>query len=141
MSERESGERLVWENDAFSVVVPYWAAWPFETLVLPRWHAPRLDDFTDEQCLSLAEAYQALVAGYDRIFDTEFPYSAGLHQAPADGSDPAPWQSHWHFYPPLLRSATVRKFIVGYEMLADPQRDITPEQAAGVLRDSLSRSD
>jgi UDPglucose--hexose-1-phosphate uridylyltransferase len=115
--------------------VPWWATWPFETLVLPRHTAPRLETLDGVTRDALAEALHQLTRRYDALFDCEFPYSMGWHGAPHGRSDVRPWQLHAHFYPPLLRSATVRKFMVGYEMLAEAQRDLTAEEAARRLRD------
>lgn len=132
--ELREGERLLWENDTWAVVVPYWATWPFETMILPKRHLPRLTDLTDADRNGLAEALTNLTQRYDRLFEVSFPYSMGIHQAPYDGEVHPEWQTHFHFYPPLLRSATVKKFLVGYEMMAQAQRDLTPEQAAERLR-------
>jgi UDPglucose--hexose-1-phosphate uridylyltransferase len=136
VTERElvAGERVVCANDDWLVVVPWWASWPFETLLLPRRPWSRLDALDDSARDALAAIVGELTARYDNLFACSFPYSMGWHGAPADGSDPAPWRVHAHFYPPLLRSASVRKFMVGYEMLAEAQRDLTPEQAAAALR-------
>jgi UDPglucose--hexose-1-phosphate uridylyltransferase len=135
-AEREAaaGERVVVQTTHWLAVVPYWAAWPFETLLLPRFAVRRLEDLSREQRADLAKALKLLTTKYDNLFQTSFPYSMGWHGAPYDGSDGAPWQLHAHFYPPLLRSATVRKFMVGFEMLAEAQRDLTAEQAAERLR-------
>ena len=127
-------ERVVLANDGFVVLVPFWAVWPFETLVIARRPVPHLGALTDAERDQLGDALQRHTRRYDRLFDVSFPYSAGLHQAPTDGSAHPEWHLHVHFYPPLLRSATVRKFLVGYEMLGEPQRDITPETAAARLR-------
>ncbi len=135
--EAGEGERIVVENDDWLAVVPYWAVWPFETLLLPRRHVLRLPDLTDPERDSLADILKRLLTRYDNLFETSFPYSMGWHGAPFDEGDLSHWQLHAHFYPPLLRSATVRKFMVGYEMMAEAQRDITAEQAAERLR-SLS---
>lgn len=132
--ERESGERLLYENETWAVLVPFWATWPFETLVLPKRQIRRITEMDDADRTGLADALSNLTKRYDRLFDTSFPYSMGIHQAPFDAADHAGWQTHLHFYPPLLRSATVKKFLVGYEMLAQAQRDLTPEQAADRLR-------
>lgn len=131
--------RLVYENDHFAILVPYWAVWPFETLVVPKRHHPTLQSLSNEEVIGLADIYRTLVRLYDQLFDTEFPYTMGIHQAPLDRhTDGYPeWQLHLHFYPPLLRSATVKKFMVGYEMLASPQRDITAEAAAHALREAV----
>ncbi len=132
--ERESGERIVFENDHFTVLVPFWAVWPFETMVLPRRHVGAIDELTAEESTALAAALRELTIRYDNLFETPFPYSMGFHQRPTDGAAHAEWQLHAHFYPPLLRSATVRKFMVGFEMLGSPQRDLTAETAAARLR-------
>lgn len=132
--EQMAGSRIVVEGAHWLAVVPYWAAWPFETLLLPKAHLPRLTDADAAQRRELAKVLKALTTRYDNLFQTSFPYSMGWHGAPFDQSDTAHWQCHAHFYPPLLRSATVRKFMVGYEMVAEVQRDLTPEQAAERLR-------
>ncbi len=137
--EREKKERLVIENDDWIVIVPYWAQWPFETLLLPRFSAARLDELNDAQRDNLGAIMQSLTRCYDALFGVSFPYSMGWHGAPFDERDTKAWQLHAHFYPPLLRSATVRKFMVGYEMMAESQRDITPEQAASRLREGHQR--
>ncbi len=128
-------ERIVIENEHWLVLIPYWAIWPFETLLLPRQHVPRLTELNFEQCQALADILKRLLVRYDNLFETSFPYSMGWHGAPFKESQVSHWQLHAHFYPPLLRSATIKKFMVGYEMLGEPQRDITPEQAAGRLRE------
>jgi UDPglucose--hexose-1-phosphate uridylyltransferase len=138
--ELENGDRIVYENEYFVVLVPFWAVWPFETMILPRRHIPAIDRFTPEETAAFADAYRTLTQAYDRVFDCEFPYTAGIHQAPATTENNDFWQLHMHFYPPLLRSATVKKFMVGYEMLAAPQRDITAESAADVLRQALKKA-
>ena len=130
--ERES--RLVCANDSFVVVVPFWATWPFETMILPRRHVRHLNDMTTTERGDLADIIKRLTIRYDNLFECSFPYSAGMHQSPTDGADHPEWDWHMHFYPPLLRSAIVKKFMVGYEMLATPQRDITPESSAARLR-------
>ncbi len=132
--EQQSGERTVVETEHWIAVVPYWAAWPFETLLLPKAHVRRLTELSDEQKQDLALALKQLTSRYDNLFQCSFPYSMGWHGAPFTEDDMEYWQLHAHFYPPLLRSATVRKFMVGYEMLAETQRDLTPEQAAERLR-------
>jgi UDPglucose--hexose-1-phosphate uridylyltransferase len=132
--EAERGERVVGENADWLAVVPYWAVWPFETLLLPRRPVQRLPDLGDAERNSLADLLRRLLVRYDNLFETSFPYSMGWHGAPTAGGDPAGWQLHAHYYPPLLRSDSVRKFIVGYEMLAEVQRDLTAEQAAERLR-------
>jgi UDPglucose--hexose-1-phosphate uridylyltransferase len=133
--EVEQAERLVVANDHWAAVVPYWAVWPYELLLLPRRHALRLPDLDDEERKALAAILKRLLIKYDNLFETAFPYSMGWHGAPYGEEDPPHWQLHAHFYPPLLRSATVRKFMVGFEMLGEAQRDLTAEQAAAGLRD------
>jgi len=118
------------------MLVPYWATWPFELLLVPRRHVQRLPDLNDEERAALAQILKTSLTRYDNLFETSFPYSMGWHGAPTDDGHYDHWQLHAHFYPPLLRSATVKKFMVGYEMLAEPQRDITAEQAAQRLRDT-----
>jgi UDPglucose--hexose-1-phosphate uridylyltransferase len=132
--EREAADRVVCENDDFLVVVPFWAIWPYEALLLTKRHVRDLTDFTSSERDALAEILKRITTRYDNLFEVAFPYSMGFHQAPTDGKAHPEWHFHAHFYPPLLRSATVRKFMVGYEMLASPQRDITPESAAAQLR-------
>lgn len=131
--EAES-ERVVESNGDWLAIVPFWAAWPFETLLLPRFPVQRVPQLTGGQRDSLAAIVKALTTRYDNLFRTSFPYSMGWHQAPFTQGPAEHWQLHAHFYPPLLRSASVRKFMVGYEMLAEPQRDLTPERAAEMLR-------
>ena len=134
--ELELGERLVVEREHWIAVVPFWATWPFETLVLPRGRQVlRLPDLTAAERDDLAGLLKSLLTKYDNLFETSFPYSMGWHGAPTDHGDYGHWQLHAHYYPPLLRSASVKKFMVGYEMLAEPQRDLTPEQAASRLRE------
>ena len=137
-AEARFGERTVVENDNWIAVVPWWAVWPFETLLLPRRPVQRLPDLTDLMRDELADALKRLTIAYDNLFETEFPYTMGWHGAPSTEGSHDHWQLHAHFYPPLLRSATVRKFMVGYEMLAEAQRDLTAEEAAARLR-SLPR--
>lgn len=129
---REIGSkiRIIELNEHWIAVVPYWAVWPFEVLLIPLAHRQRLTDLTDAERSSLAGILKKLLIRYDNLFETSFPYSMGWHGAPTDDRDYSHWQLHAHFYPPLLRSATVKKFMVGYEMLAEPQRDLTPELAA-----------
>jgi UDPglucose--hexose-1-phosphate uridylyltransferase len=127
-------ERLVCRNDSFAVLVPFWAVWPFETMLLALNHRGSLAELTDKEREDLADILPRLIRAYDRVFDVPFPYSMGFHQAPTDGDPHPEWHLHAHYYPPLLRSSTIRKFMVGYEMLSQPQRDITPESAAERLR-------
>lgn len=132
--ESAQKDRIVVDSDHWVVVVPWWAVWPFETLVLPRRHVLRLPDLTSAERDDLAFVLKRLTTAYDNLFQTEFPYTMGWHGAPLTEGDHSHWQLHAHFYPPLLRSATVRKFMVGYEMLAESQRDLTAESAAERLR-------
>ena len=132
--ELKDGSRTVVETEHWLAVVPWWAAWPFETLLLPKAHIKRITDLTAAQRSDLALALKQLTSRYDNLFQCSFPYSMGWHGAPFNGEANDHWQLHAHFYPPLLRSATVRKFMVGYEMLAETQRDLTAEQAAERLR-------
>ena len=136
VAEREAalGERVVVQTEFWLALVPFWATWPFETLLLPRFPVQRLSQLSGVQRADLATAMKKLTSRYDNLFQCSFPYSMGWHGAPFDGRDVKPWQLHAHFHPPLLRSATVRKFMVGFEMLAEAQRDLTPEQAAAQLR-------
>lgn len=130
--EIELAERVVIANDHWAVVVPYWAYWPYETLVLPRRHVACLTDLTNAECESLGDALRLMLASFDDLFDSEFPYCSGWHGAPA--SDRGTWQLHAHYYPPLLRSADIAKIPASYELLANRQRDLTPEFAAERLR-------
>lgn len=132
--EMAQGERIVVETEYWLAVVPYWAVWPFETLLLPKSQVARLTELNRVQQQDLAIALKKLTSRYDNLFHCAFPYSMGWHGAPFVDSPVDYWQVHAHFYPPLLRSATIKKFMVGYEMLAEVQRDITPEQAAAMLR-------
>ncbi len=132
--ELQSKERLVVENDSFAVLVPFWAVWPYETLILPKQQVSSFSDFTEKQIKDLSSIMKRLGIRYDNLFKTDFPYSMGVHQQPTDGNE-HPWATfHLHYFPPLLRSAEVKKFMVGYEMMGMPQRDITAESAAEILR-------
>jgi len=133
--EQRQQLRLVCENDGFIAVVPFWAVWPFEILVLSRRHLASMNDFSNDESRSLADILHRVTSTYDKVFGVPFPYSMGFHQSPTDASNHPEWHFHAHFYPPLLRSATIRKFMVGFEMLGMPQRDITPELAAARLRE------
>lgn len=135
--ELKQRERIVVENEHFVALVPFWAVWPFETMIVSKRHVQTILQFTEEEKLGLADILKRLTAKYDNLFEISFPYSAGMHQAPVNNGEHKEWHWHMHFYPPLLRSATVKKFMVGYEMLANPQRDVTAEWAAERLR-SLS---
>jgi UDPglucose--hexose-1-phosphate uridylyltransferase len=132
--ETENRERIVCENDGFVALVPYWAVWPFETMILSRRHIADLSALKDHENTELADLLRRLTIRYDNLFETAFPYSMGFHQAPTDGAQHPEFHFHAHYLPPLLRSATVQKFMVGYELLAAPQRDITAESAAERLR-------
>ncbi|RNJ50959.1 UDP-glucose--hexose-1-phosphate uridylyltransferase [Methylocystis hirsuta] len=133
--EQSLGERIVCRNDHFVALVPFWAIWPFETMVIATRHIGSFDELTGGEAKALADILKRLTIRYENLFETDFPYSMGFHQRPTDGAPHANWHFHAHFFPPLLRSATVRKFMVGFEMLGEPQRDITPETAAARLRD------
>ena len=128
-------DRLVFENASFVVVVPYWAIWPYETMIIPKRRISNILQLKSDERKDYAGAIKAVTVKYDNLFNTSFPYSAGLHQAPTDNRQHNEWHFHMHFYPPLLRSAQIKKFMVGYEMLAEPQRDITPEESARTLRE------
>ncbi len=138
-AELEKQMRILAENEHFVALVPFWATWPYETMIISKRAVQNILQLTDEERTGLADIYKKLTVMYDNLFEVSFAYSAGLHQAPCDGKDYPEWHLHMHFYPPLLRSATVKKFMVGYEMLATPQRDITAEQAAQRLRDLPKR--
>jgi UDPglucose--hexose-1-phosphate uridylyltransferase len=138
LRSEQNSERLVCENEAFAALVPFWAVWPFEVIVIARRHVTGVDEFDVHERLALADILSQITIRYDNLFEIAFPYSMGLHQRPthrfADPNAHPEWHFHAHFYPPLLRSATVRKFMVGFELLAIPQRDLTAEQAAARLR-------
>ena len=133
--ELDKRDRIVFESDHFVTLVPFWAVWPFETMILPRRHRVSVADLDDDERLDLADCLRRITARYDNMFKSDFPYSMGVVQKPTDGQDHGWWQMYVGFTPPLLRSATVRKFMVGYELFAMAQRDITPEQAAERLRE------
>jgi UDPglucose--hexose-1-phosphate uridylyltransferase len=132
--ELKHKERIVLENEHFVALVPFWAVWPYETLIVSKRHIQAITQFTSEEKKAFASILKKLTTKYDNLFNTSFPYSAGMHQMPVNDGEHVEWHWHMHFYPPLLRSATVKKFMVGYEMLANPQRDITPEMAAATLQ-------
>lgn len=132
-AELTKKERILFENAHFVTLIPFWAVWPFEAMLIPKRAMARITDMTAPERDAFADAYLQLTRQYDALFNTSFPYSAGIHQAPTDGLPHPEWHFHMVFYPPLLRSASVKKFMVGYEMLANAQRDITPEQAVGQL--------
>jgi UDPglucose--hexose-1-phosphate uridylyltransferase len=126
--------RILDENEHFVILVPFWAVWPFEAMIAPKKHISSLLEMDENEMMSLADAYKQLTIIYDNIFNISFPYSAGIHQAPTDGVQHPEWDLHMVFLPPLLRSASVKKFMVGYEILANPQRDITPETSAQIMK-------
>jgi UDPglucose--hexose-1-phosphate uridylyltransferase len=132
--ELAAGERIVCANDGFVALVPFWAAWPFETLVISRRHVGVLTSLHDEERDALADILKQVTTRYDNVFETPFPYSMGFHQQPVRGGAPETAHLHAHFYPPLLRSAAIRKFMIGFELLGSPQRDVTPEDAASRLK-------
>ena len=132
--EEALGERIVCANASFIAVVPFWAVWPFETMLLARRHITGINELTGQERSDLGDIMKRVTSRYDNLFDISFPYTMGFHQRPTDWQEHPEWHFHAHYYPPLLRSATVRKFMVGYEMLGNPQRDITPESAADRLR-------
>jgi len=132
--EKEQGDRILFENDSFTALIPYWAVWPFETMILPSRAVSCISDITEGERDAWADVMKRLLVCYDNLFETSFPYSMGIHQAPTNGKQFDEIVMHQHFFPPLLRSATVKKFLVGFEMLGEPQRDITPESAAERLR-------
>jgi len=132
--EVAEGTRIIEQNEHWLAVVPFWAVWPYEMMLTPKRHVLRLPDLTDPERTSLAGILKLMLSRYDNLFQVSFPYSMGWHGAPtATTEDQSHWQLHAHFYPPLLRSSTVKKFMVGYEMMAEAQRDLTPEQAAATL--------
>ena len=128
--ELKEKERIIYENKNFAVLVPFWAIWPFETMIIPKKHQQNISTLDGKEREDFAEAILVITKTYDKLFECSFPYSSGIHQAPTDNKNNQHWHWHMSFYPPLLRSATVKKFMVGYEMFGMPQRDITPEQAA-----------
>ena len=133
-NELQKKERIIAENEHFVLLVPFWATWPYETMIISKRHFSNIAEITEEEIKSYAEMIHIITVKYDNLFKTSFPYSAGIHQAPSDGLSHDEWHFHMHFYPPLLRSATVKKFMVGYELLAEAQRDLTAEQSAEILR-------
>ncbi|NJO03237.1 MAG: galactose-1-phosphate uridylyltransferase, partial [Bacteroidia bacterium] len=132
--ELQQNDRIVLANEHFVALVPFWAVWPFETMIISKRHFQHLGMMSPEEMHAYAEMIKELTIRYDNLFGISFPYSAGIHQSPTDGLAHKEWHFHMHFYPPLLRSATIKKFMVGYEMLGSPQRDITPEASAERLR-------
>ncbi|MDT0622312.1 UDP-glucose--hexose-1-phosphate uridylyltransferase [Croceitalea vernalis] len=135
--ELKAKERLIYQNDDFAVVVPFWAVWPFETMIIPKRVAANINQLSSTERTSFAKAISKTTKAYDGLFNCSFPYSSGIHQSPTNQEANEHWHWHMSFYPPLLRSATVKKFMVGYEMFGSPQRDITAEQAAGRLQNLI----
>ena len=135
--ELEANERTIYQNDDFVVITPFWAVWPFETMIVPKKQFANITKISEQESLNFADAISKITKAYDKLFDCSFPYSSGIHQSPTNGKINDYWHWHMSFYPPLLRSATVKKFMVGYEMFGSPQRDITAEQAAKRLRDII----
>ena len=136
--ETDKQERVVYENEGFILIVPFWAVWPFETMIISKRAVSNLLELNETEVQQFADVLRITTVKYDNIFKTSFPYSAGIHQAPTDALEHPEWHLHMHFYPPLLRSSTIKKFMVGYEMLSEPQRDITPEMSAKILKQSDS---
>jgi UDPglucose--hexose-1-phosphate uridylyltransferase len=132
--ELKQQTRIIFENDAFVALVPFWAVWPFETILIPKRQVENIIQLTEPEKLAFADALKRLTVLYDNLFKISFPYSAGIHQSPTDGNKHPYWHLHMSFYPPLLRSATIKKFLVGYEMFANPQRDMTPEASVAILK-------
>jgi UDPglucose--hexose-1-phosphate uridylyltransferase len=135
--ELEANERIIYQNDDFVVLTPFWAVWPFETMIIPKKKFANITNISEQESFNFALAISKITKAYDQLFECSFPYSSGIHQSPTDGKPNEHWHWHMSFYPPLLRSATVKKFMVGYEMFGSPQRDITAEQAAERLRELL----
>ena len=135
--ELKANERIIYQNNDFVVLIPFWAIWPFEAMIVPKTQKRNISELSEEESLSFADAISKITIVYDKLFECSFPYSSGIHQSPTDGCPNDHWHWHMSFYPPLLRSATVKKFMVGYEMFGSPQRDITAEQAADRLRNLL----
>lgn len=134
VQELDLDERIILENEYFVALIPYWAIWPYETMIVPKRKVTHIGQLSIDEKQSFADMIKKTTIRLDNIFETSFPYSAGIHQAPTDGEEHPEWHFHMSFYPPLLRSATVKKFMVGYEMFANPQRDITAEQAANTMK-------
>lgn len=132
--ELEANERIIYQNDHFVVLTPFWAVWPFETMIVPKKQQASIAEVSDQESMGFADAISKITKAYDKLFQCAFPYSSGIHQAPTNGASNTHWHWHMSFYPPLLRSSTVKKFMVGYEMFGSPQRDITAEQAVDRLK-------
>ncbi len=139
VQEIEKNERIIYENDHFLVLTPFWAVWPFETMIAPKQHLKNISQLTEDQSLAFADAISKITRAYDALFNCSFPYSSGIHQAPTNNLPNDHWHWHMSFYPPLLRSATVKKFMVGYEMFGTPQRDITAEQACERIKNYCNK--
>lgn len=135
--ELEVNERIVYQNDSFVVLTPFWAVWPFETMIIPKKRYANIAEISEKECLGFADAISKITKAYDNLFECSFPYSSGIHQSPTNGKLNEHWHWHMSFYPPLLRSATVKKFMVGYEMFGSPQRDITAEKACDRLKNLI----
>ncbi|TPN86241.1 UDP-glucose--hexose-1-phosphate uridylyltransferase [Aquimarina algicola] len=135
--EVELNERIIYQNDHFVVLTPFWAIWPFETMIIPKKHYTDIAQISEQESLAFADSISKITKAYDKLFQTSFPYSSGIHQAPTNNKQNDHWHWHMSFYPPLLRSATVKKFMVGYEMFGSPQRDITAEQAVERIKENL----
>ena len=135
--ELEANERIIYQNDDFVVLTPFWAVWPFETMIVPKKQFTNITMISEQESFNFADAISKITQAYDKLFECSFPYSSGIHQSPTDGKPNNHWHWHMSFYPPLLRSASVKKFMVGYEMFGSPQRDITAEQAADRLKNLL----
>ena len=132
--ELETDERIIYQNDDFAILIPFWAIWPFETMIVPKQQHANITKISEQENLGFADAISKITKAYDKLFECSFPYSSGIHQSPTNGEANMHWHWHMSFYPPLLRSATVKKFMVGYEMFGSPQRDITAEQAVYRLK-------
>ncbi len=137
LQELEAKERVIYENNNFVALTPFWAVWPFEVMIVPKKAKKNIIELSYVEVKNYAEIISVITKAYDKLFNVSFPYSSGIHQAPTNGAENEHWHFHMSFYPPLLRSATVKKFMVGYEMFGSPQRDITAEIAAKRLRDLI----
>ncbi len=133
--EKQKQERVIYENESFILLIPFWAIWPFETMIISKRKINNILQLNEKEVEQFAEIVKLTTVKYDNIFNVPFPYSAGIHQSPTDGLEHPEWHFHMHFYPPLLRSASIKKFMVGYEMLGEPQRDVTPERSAEILKE------
>lgn len=138
--ELQAKERILFENNSFAVLVPFWAVWPYETMIIPKKHQRSIAELSELEKKDFAESISILTKAYDKVFNCSFPYSSGIHQVPSNTDDNQHWHWHMSFYPPLLRSASVKKFMVGYEMFGSPQRDLTAETAAATLRNCIAQN-